>query len=339
MIIYSLPEMSRQDGLPRGSVAALGFFDGVHTGHRVILETARLEAAARNCGFGVWTIAAGDEYYKQGAPLLTEKSEKARLLSLAGASFAAVSAFPEIRGLDGEAFVKQILKGVLKLSCVVCGYNFKFGHGAALGAEELKKICAEAGIDTVIAPPVTTSDGESISSTKIRAAITDGRMDEAEIMLGRPYSFTLPVLHGKKLGRLLGFPTANQRIPKSMPVPTVGVYAVAVTFEENGKEVILPGAANIGHCPTVDEVQLEKAGITPDVLRCEGAADKYHAVCETYIVGYSGDLYGKNLKISFLRRLRGETCFDGVEELKAQIKRDAEVAEKIFNKKYLSGKL
>ncbi len=327
MTIYTLPELTVQKSIPEGAVAALGFFDGVHAGHQIIIERARNVARERGTEVGVWMIAAGDDSYKRGAPLLTSVTEKARLLSQAGATFAAVSPFGEIRDLDGEAFVKQILHGVLRLSCVVCGFNFRFGRGASMDAFDLTRLCAEAGISTIVTPPITTAGGEGISPTRIRRAIAEGDLETATEMLGRPYSFTLPVLHGKKLGRRLGFPTANQKIPSTIPFPSVGVYAAAVKID--GEDRLYPGAANIGHCPTVADGQ----------ANAEGVATELNAVCETYILGYSGDLYGREITVSLLRRLRGEIKFDGIDALTAQIRRDAEVAEIIFNKKYLLGKL
>ena len=322
MTIYTLPELTVQKSVPVGAVAALGFFDGVHAGHQIIIESAKRIARERGAEVGVWMIAAGDDSYKRGAPLLTSPAEKARLLNRAGATFAAVSPFSEIRDLDGEAFVRQILHGVLKLSCVVCGFNFRFGRGASMDACDLTRLCAEVGITTIVTPPITTAGGEGISSTRIRRAIAEGDVETAAEMLGRPYSFTLPVLHGKKLGRQLGFPTANQKIPASTPFPAVGVYAAAVKID--GEDRLYPGAANIGHCPTITDGQATS----------DGVATELNAVCETYILGYSGDLYGRDVTVSLLRRLRGEIKFDGIDALTAQIKRDAEIAEIIFNKTY-----
>ncbi len=338
MIIYSLPSSAMSENLPSGAVIALGFFDGVHLGHRLIIDTARREADRRGAVPCVWMISSGDKEYKSGSPYLVCESEKSNLLYEAGARFAAVYDFSELRNLDGEHFVSEILKRELGASCVVCGFNFRFGKGASWDVCDLTRICMKHGIDVVVSDAVTDEAGECISSTRIRQLISEGEVAEAALMLGRPYSFTSTVLEGKRLGRRLGFPTVNQLPEDGRLMPKRGVYAVCAEFELDGKVYSYPGAANVGFCPTLartEAVSTDANGTKPHSI---GVASEGHAVCETYIADFSGDLYGKTVKIMFLERLRGETRFASVDELKAQIGNDAERAVKIYNEIYGKGK-
>ena len=270
--------------------------------------------------------------------MLTDEEEKFSLLYAAGARFACVQEFSEVKGLTGEYFAENILKGTLRVSCVVCGFNFRFGNGASCGVAELAELGGRLGFDTVVLGPVTDGGDETVSSTRIRSLISAGDVENAALLLGRPYSFTAPVLRGKELGRRLGFPTANQVIPEGRLTPENGVYAVEAVFSLNGKRVSRPGAANVGYCPTLTEENLRRAEVAPSSLENDGAARAGRRVAETYILGFDGDLYGREVKISFLRRLRGEVKFDSVEELKAQIRSDARRAEMIFDEIYGTGK-
>ena len=332
MTLISLPNGSLLRSLEPGGIAALGFFDGVHEGHRAILESAAALARGTSRPCGVWTIAYSDDPYKgSAASYLTSESDRLKYLRAAGAEFAAESDFEEIRDMNGRVFVMRVLAGEMQLSAVVCGENFRFGCGAVCGADELSEYCGDAGIDCIVVEPICDG-GETVSSSRIRRLIADGDMEGAARLLGRPYSYRLPVVHGKMLGRRLGFPTANQIVPHGLAVPPPGVYAAEVTFECDGREVSLPGAANIGACPTVDAEVLREAGIPGSRIGLPGAAGVGKAVCETYIDGYSGDLYGRRIRVSLLSRLRGEMKFSGIGELRERIRRDAESAREIYEK-------
>ena len=333
MTIYSLPRLTRETSLPEGCVVALGYFDGVHLGHRAIIDVARRVSESRGVPVAVWLIASGDPCYKKGTLQLTSEEEKLALLHKAGAAFAAISSFSEIKELSGEDFVRRVLKESLRASSVVCGFNFRFGRGASCDVEALERLCKAQGIDTVACSAVKDECGESISSTRIRAAITDGEVKKAALMLGRPYSFTAPVVHGKKLGRVLGFPTANQSFPDGKLSPPNSVYAVAVEFYEGGKLFSYPGAANIGSCPTVTESSLSDAGID-----LNSPYTQTKTVCETYIAGYEGELYGKEITLRFLERIRSEMKFDSIDALTAQISADAEVCRRVYYEIYGSSK-
>ena len=328
MTIFSLPAGDEAEKLPTGAVVALGYFDGVHLGHRAIIDTARREAEERGACPAVWMISSVDGGYKKDSPRITDEAEKRALLYGAGAKYAVVHRFPEVRGLTGEEFVRRVLKDTLHVSCVVCGKNFRFGKGASMDSDALRALCMDAGIDAVVVPHVTDVCGETVSSTKIRRLISDGEVEAAGLMLGRPYSFTSTVLEGKRLGRTIGFPTVNQ-IPKAgRLLPKNGVYAVCVEFFADGVRKTYAGAANVGVCPTVS------GDVTGEALEREGVACAERRVCETYIAGFDGELYGFDVTVRFLRRLRDEVSFDGITELKEQISRDAVAAVQIYNEIY-----
>lgn len=330
MIIISLPDLAIVPSLPEGCTAALGFFDGVHVGHRAIIDAAIKAANENNRLPAVWMISRGGESFKGNAPLISTEEEKLKLLGKAGVRYAVLSLFEDIRDMDGRDFVKTVLKDTLRLSGVVCGFNFRFGKGASYGEIHLEGFCRELGMTCTVVPPVNVGNVPA-SSSLIRSLIAEGNVEEAEKFLGRPFSVELPVIRGKMLGRTLGFPTVNQLIPDTSVIPKRGVYAAAVTLPD-GK--VYPGAANIGVCPTVTNEVLAEAGL--GYSRNPGAAKKDHPVCETYICGFSGDLYGKKIKICFLRRIRGEVKFDGVDDLSARIRFDAETAENVFNDRFIN---
>ena len=328
MTIFSLPSGDAVENLPTGAVVALGYFDGVHLGHRAIIDTARREAEKRDTVPAVWMISSEGGGYKKDSPQITCESEKRVLLYEAGAKYAVVHVFSEVRDLTGEEFVKLVLKDKLHVSCVVCGKNFRFGRGASMDSDALCALGHDAWIDTIVVPHVTDVCGDTVSSTKIRRLISNGDVEAAGLMLGRPYSFTSPVLEGKRLGRKIGFPTVNQVPNQGRLLPKNGVYAVCVEFFTDGIRRSYAGAANVGVCPTVTD------GVSDEVLAREGTACAEKRVCETYIVDFDGELYGRDVTVRFLRRLRGEKAFSGLDELKEQISRDALAAVQIYDEIY-----
>jgi riboflavin kinase/FMN adenylyltransferase len=180
-----------------------------------------------------------------------------------------------------------------------------------------------------------TYGGDSVSSSRIRALIAEGDVSGARELLTRPFSLQLPVLCGKMLGRRLGFPTANQLPHDNAVCPASGVYATAVEIGEGERSELYAGCSNVGVCPTVTRETLELYGTDTDG---EGAATENRPMIETYIDGFSGDLYGKSIRVHFLRRIRGEKRFDSLDELRAQIKADSAEAVRIFEEcKHLKG--
>lgn len=292
--------------IPAKTVLCLGNFDGVHRGHQELIRASlRIKetlGADISCGAFCFWEHSSDLLLKTPPEHLTTAEERMRLFAEYGLEFVIYADFSELRALSPEVFAREILKTACRCASAVCGFNYRFGKGAAGSADDL---CRLLGAPVTVCPAVVI-DGEPVSSTRIRAAVREGKVDEAAHLLGRPYALEGIVKHGKELGRKLGFPTANQDFPPFSAIPRHGVYAT---------DCILDGAryrgvSNVGNHPTVDSP--------------ESAVN-----CETYLIGYEGDLYGKSLKVEFLRFLRPEQTFASVEELKMQIAKDAETARKL----------
>ncbi len=280
--------------VPDACVTALGFFDGVHRGHRALLRRTVALAKARGCVPAVFTFSPEDPAYHKTTRRLTTDEERLSLFAACGITHVFYADFAAVRNLSPEEFVKQILIDMCHTHTAVCGYNFRFGCGAVGTAASLKQLMHAAGGHISVLPPKKLPDGTVISSSCIRSLIEQGEMSEASRMLGRPYALTAPVLHGKALGRTIGFPTINQRFPEGMTIPAFGVYDVLVEWEGT----CFRGLANVGTRPTVSGTDIN---------------------CETYLIGFDGDLYDKTVTIRFQRMLRREMRFRNVEELQAAI--------------------
>lgn len=284
---------------------ALGFFDGFHLGHAGVISSARALGGLA-CA---WTIRSDDGAFSKGEGRVTDDATKLRLLRDAGAEYVAVSDFESVRDMTGSEFFYKVLIGAMDASAIVCGADFRFGRNALAGVSDLKRLCRAEDLEFKAVGDVTV-DGERVSSTRIRSLISSGNVSDAAKLLGRPYSICASVVRGKALGRTIGYPTINQKFPAFVLTPARGVYASVVKFtDKDGVNRVLPGASNVGVCPTVSD---------------DGAA-----VCETHIIGYSGDLYGVEAEVMLLLRLRGEKKFSGIEELTAQISADSEKSKEI----------
>ncbi len=201
------------------------------------------------------------------------------------------------------------LTGRLKVAVAVCGFNFRFGRGGTGDAPLLAELMKECGGECLIQQPVFRK-GHIISSSALREHIIEGDMDAVYDMTGHPFSICFPVVRGKQLGRRIGIPTINQDFPAGHIIPRPGIYACTVSV---GEDLFL-GVANIGTRPTV--------------------SDDGRVNCETHIIDYSGILYGKAIKVDFYRLIRNEKKFNGVEELRDQIKRDITAAMNFFGDMY-----
>ena len=211
-----------------------------------------------------------------------------------GMEFAVLADFPSLRELTPRAYVKEILMERCRAVCVACGFNHRFGKNGAGDPELLKELFG----NRLLLQEEILSSGQPISSSRIRTLIGEKRLQEAAALLGEPYSVTAPVLHGKGLGRTIGIPTVNQNFSQHLLIPPKGVYRTEV--EVDG--VVYSSLSNVGTHPTVDQ----DASVN----------------CESYLLGYSGDLYGRILKVSFLEFLREEKRFESLDELKEQIEND-----------------
>lgn len=290
-----------------GTVAALGNFDGVHIGHAMVLYQTR--ALAKELGVQPSALIFKEHpkaSEKGGAPpkLLT-LGQKDEAFKAYGIEDVYLYNFEDVRNLTPEEFVKEILIKKLNAKGVCCGFNYRFGKNASGDAETLEKLCGKYGLRLCVAGRINV-ENEAVCSTRIRAAVESGNIELANKMLGRVFSYDFTVVGGDKLGRLLGTPTINQYFPEGFVSPRFGVYASRCLI--NG--AYRASVTNIGVRPTVDAVNLRS---------------------ETFIVGFSGDLYGQNIEVGLIKFLRQEKKFDGFEALSGQIRADIKRAVKAFS--------
>jgi riboflavin kinase/FMN adenylyltransferase len=289
------------------SVAALGIFDGVHLGHRAVIDTAVKKAREIGAQPSVFTFDTSSVTSKgRFEPLITNGDKISRLSAL-GIKKVYCSDFSRLRDMSAERFVKEILVGNLNAVCAVCGEDFRFGKGGEGSADDLKKICAELGIEVCTVSQLKKG-GEAVSSTRIRELIKSGEIAKANELLGWHYGYCAQVVHGFARGRTINFPTINQLIPLGLILPKFGVYCSKVCLD--GMEYA--AVTNIGVKPTVENASPPLA--------------------ETYIIGYSGDLYGRTLETSLYEFIRPEKKFESFEELKSEIERNTEYAKKYFER-------
>lgn len=278
-------------GAPQGSAVALGFFDGVHLGHRAVIEAAASEA--RRCGLmpAVFTFELPEGSTLKGGRILSTTQKHARMAAM-GVRCVMEPPFADFCALTPEAFVKEILVDCFRAKAVFCGDNFTFGARAAGNVEMLRQLCAQYDIRVTVVE-MARYRGEVVSSTRIRAALEEGRVADANAMLGTPYAVDWVVTHGKKVGTSkLGTPTINQNYPAGTLQPCCGVYLTRIRIGDTW----YPAATGIGPRPTVDK---------------EGAA----VSCETYVPGFSGDVYGQHPVLEFHRYLCPVRKFDSLQAL------------------------
>jgi riboflavin kinase/FMN adenylyltransferase len=289
------------------AAVALGTFDGVHLGHRAILDAAvrrareaRIQAVA--CTFDPHPM---DVLQPQRAPgAIASLDERLALIGERGIDATVVLAFTlELARMEPEAFVKDVLRARLQAQQVVVGYNHTFGRGARGDARLLEALAPRLGFEATVIPPLVIDD-VPVSSSGIRAALRAGDVARAAHDLGRPYSIAGEVVSGAGRGRRLGFPTANLRLERPLAVPG-GVYACRAQVAGREK----PAVVNIGVRPTFEETVL---------------------AVEAYLLDFSGDLYGARMVLSFVARLRGEQKFESVGALTAQIGTDIEHARRVL---------
>lgn len=302
--------ITEKDVLEHNTVCALGLFDGVHRGHRLIIQNAVAEAGKRGAKSAVFTFQT-DSVTSKGHDgrfemLLTDR-EKRRHFEELGADYLFSPVFGDYKSMPPEVFVKEVLKERLNCLCAVCGTDYTFGSGAAGKAEDLVRLGKKYGIEVMVIEQLKQNGGV-ISSTEIRRLIRQGEVSKANVMLGYRYGYTLPVEHGYERGRTWNFPTINQKIPKGLVLPRFGVYCSKVLID--GKWY--SGVTNIGVKPTVHV--------------------KTEPLAETFIIDYEGDLYGRELELRLYEFVRPERVFDSFEELKAEIGRNTQFVKEYFAK-------
>jgi riboflavin kinase / FMN adenylyltransferase len=319
-----------------GSVLALGNFDGLHLGHRAIVQKTLALARAAGKPAGVMTFEPHPRrvFRPELPPLrIFPFREKARLLGGLGVDFIRVVRFTRaFSETSAEQFITRILHEQMQVSHVVTGDDFTFGHNRTGNAAYLRDMAGKLGFGAIACAPVLQG-GERCSSTRIRSVLSEGNMQEVAVLLGCPYSITGRVQEGDKRGRTIGFPTANI-VPSRIFLPASGVYAVRVSLchsHESGnlgqdprfrggdklnvdkrfKPQIINGVANLGRRPTFAGTEMR---------------------LEVHMFDFAGDLYGQRLCVQLIDRIRGEQKFDGVAALKKQIAEDCVRAREILEK-------
>ena len=302
--------MVAQDKTDLPLIAAIGNFDGVHRGHQFLLTKTAEFAVEHGARVGAVVFTPHPRRYfdpECAAFNLTTPARRDALLRTYGVDEVLELAFDKnLATLAPEAFVREILKGKLNLAGVVAGADFRFGAGRAGDGDVLTSIGADAGLHVKIVDILAENpEAEKFGSSGVRNALRDGDVKLAAEMLGRPWSVSGAVEEGQKLGRTLGFPTANM-VLGDLVEPRKGVYAVHVRLGEEQFD----GVANFGRRPTV--------GVGDPLL-------------EAHLFDFDGDLYGKTLEVSFVDFIRDEQKFDGLDALKAAIANDCDTARRILS--------
>lgn len=289
--------------LNKDTAVALGLFDGVHLGHQRVIAQA-LACAEEGLAPSVFTYSIHDQVpmvKKQFAQILDEE-EKMQVLRQMGVQYVVQPPFEEFCNVGPKEFVENLLIGKMRAKVICCGKDFCFGKNAAGTVEDLKRYAQPLGAQVRIVEPVKLENGDIISSTGIRSCLKEGRMDLVREMLGRYYSVDFVVEHGGQLGRQLDFPTINQRYPSNYAIPRYGVYVSVTQLEDK----LYPSVSNVGVKPTI------------------GASSP---LAETFIINYSGDLYGQRVRVWLCEFVRGEHRFGSIEQLQSQIATDTAAAK------------
>ena len=285
----------------KNTIYALGFFDGIHLGHAALLSACHDLARSRGCSAGVVTFAAHPDTLVRGnTPRLINSPRDREWLLRERFQMEIVVTLPfdeAMRTMPWEHFL-DMLRRHYDAAGFVCGEDFRFGHFGSGNAKLLQEYCNREKIPCTVVPDQIL-EGVRVSSTYIRQQLEDGDMATAVKFLGHPHILSGTVVHGKALGRKLGVPTANLRLPEGLAIPRFGVYACSCLID--GKRY--PAVTNIGTRPTV-----EGSGIT----------------VEPWILDYSGDLYDREITLEFHYFLRPEQKFPSLEALKEEIHRNAE---------------
>lgn len=280
------------------TAVSLGIFDGVHIGHRAVLNSAEKSGLKT----AVFTFLSETVTTKGNKGVIYTDKRKLEILKKLGVEYILSPAFSDFKDMSAEDFVKEILLGSLNAKEVFCGEDFRFGKGAEAGVSELFRLCLKYGIKLNVTPPVMYK-GQAVSSTRIKNALTNGDIFSANKMLYEKFGYFEKVIHGNEIGRTLNFPTINQVISEKTVLPKFGVYLTEV--EVSG--VIYKGVSNVGVKPTVGNKE---------------------PLIETHILNYSGNLYGERLNVKLVKFLREEKKFASLDELKRQVDFDIQNARR-----------
>jgi len=276
--------------MDKKTAIAFGTFDGVHKGHSAVIDLPQeCYKVAVTFYYPPKLVLTGEK------ELLMPVKERFGKLYRMGIDEIYSMDFNEVKDMGAKDFL-QFIKSKYHPCVISCGFNYRFGKNGEGNTDVLRAFCADNGIQFKCVQPVKTGQA-TVSSTLIREKLKSGDVEGAAQLLGEPFSFETEVIHGQKRGRTIGFPTVNQKYPEDLVKLKFGVYKTKIGFE--GKEYY--GITNIGIRPTFES----------DFV-----------ICETYIENFSGDLYGKNLRLTPIEYLREEKKFNSLEELKEQINKD-----------------
>lgn len=302
------------EGLPHheGCVATIGFFDGVHRGHRFLIGQVVACAAERGLSSLLITFRTHPRQALHAAyqpQLLTTYEEKCKWLATTEADYCVTLEFtPDLAALSAREFMSEVLRDRLGVKVLVIGYDHRFGHDRSEGFEDYVAYGHELGMEVVRAEAFSMGDVH-VSSSMVRACLSEGEVGMAARCLGRLYELTGKVVHGFQIGHELGFPTANLEVEDAQKlIPKDGVYAVRV--KEQGKEAVWNGMLNIGCRPTL--------------------GNGHSRTLEVFLLDFEGDLYGSVLTLAFASRLRDERKFRNKGELAHQLREDERNVREIF---------
>lgn len=297
------------------SVVTIGKFDGVHTGHQLILQQLRTKAAEYGVPSVVMLIEPHPEEFFAATPQdcparLSELEEKLDLLEEQGVDFVYNLRFDEkLASLSAEEYVERILVKELGLTCLIIGSDFRFGHQRRGDFAMLQQFGEQYDFE-VVETASCEHNGVRISSTYVRQQLQQGNFDLVELLLNRPYGITGTVVMGQQLGRDLGFPTCNVKLNRRN-IPLHGVFACDVRVDNDDlQERSLKGAANIGYRPTV--------------------SDSNKAVLEVHLLDFDSDIYGEQITVIFRHKIRDEQRFDSLEALQQRIAIDVQETRDFF---------
>ena len=280
-----------------GSAVALGYFDGVHAGHREVIKQAVRYAKRHKLTSAVFTFV--NSTFAQN---IFDEREKQRRIESLGVQCYIRPQFEHIKGIEAESFVTDVLQGAFCAKAVFCGEDYSFGAGRKGDVALLKKLCRPLGIRVFVVHKVEV-DGVRVSSTEIRRLIAQGDFEGANKLLHKQYSLTAPVAHGNRLGRVIGAPTINQQFDEHVVKPLEGVY-LTMAFA-NGRRYY--SSTGYGVRPTLD-------GQNPTV--------------ETFLKGFKGDLYGAQVEVVFYKYMFRQRKFDTLQALGAMVRETAQESER-----------
>ena len=277
----------------KNTAVAMGYFDGIHIGHKFLIDQMKQYAEVNNLDKAVFTFTKNITLGHKGKDILSVR-QKVSIMQQMGINLFYSPDFMVFAQLTPQEFVDDILIGSMGAKALFCGENFCFGKNRSGNVEVLKQLCAERGVEVFVVPTVEL-DGVTVSSTEIRKALDNGEIEKANHLLGRPYSIDFEVVHGKQLGGKLGMPTINQIYPDTMCTPKEGVYITRTLAGDNK----YPSATGFGSRPTVNGINLS---------------------CETTISGFNGNLYGKQVTVEFYKYVCAVQKFDSVQQLADMVK-------------------